>query len=180
MFENFTFGQEEFVIILLVVFVIGSVQGGLSMKSIISRFDRRRRKRIRNITIILAIIFILYAITNIGKFTGTADLPEIPTNIPTNLEELDKISENFTQDLGLWEIISLAIPVIVFLLGQLGRIRRKARIFLMILGVAGFSIMMFVTFVDYVPSQIVVNVYIVYQVGIVIGSVFVGLVYGRF
>lgn len=174
MFENitYTFGESEFFAIIVIVFAVGVIQSSMTGASILRRFDRRRRKRIKYIAIFIAILFTVYAFTNINKFTSTSDLPEITTNIPTNFGELEKIGQDLIHlDLDLWGIISIAIPAIVFLFGRIGRMSRARKRFLMVVGIGAFAVMTFVTVTDYVPSPTVINMYISYQVGIVFGGV---------
>lgn len=168
----FFIGENEYIVIISIVFIIGFIQAAISTSSILRRFDRRRRGRIRIIAVMIVIIFILFAFTNIERFTDPQKLPEIQGELPQNWDDVKELSENLIgEDKGLWGGISIAVPIIVFLLGRIGRAGVIARRFLTGTSIIAFLAMAFVILTNYVPSESVVNLYLVYQAGIMIGAV---------
>lgn len=163
---------NTYVVIMIVVFSIGFSQVAISLVSFIHSFDQRRRKRLRTIAILIVIVFGLYTLINIDRFTDPTALPEIHAEMPSKLEDLEELSKNLiSEDIGLWGMISIIIPIIVFLIGRRGDVEGIARTFLNVVSIGAFFVMAFVTLTNYVPSQAVTNIYITYQGGIMMGAI---------
>lgn len=162
-----TFTENELFVLIIIVATIGIFHGFFSSTSLITRFDQRRRRRIKKIAIILSCIFIIVPIINVDKFVNPQNMIEIPNEFLTNAEETMEII--MRQGYSGW--ISLLVPLIVPMASIGSKHKLGVRYFMNVISVFTMVIFGMIMFTDYVPGQIAITLYISFQIGISIGGI---------
>jgi len=159
--------QRELFVFVAIAIIFGVMNGFFSSNSIIRRFDQRHRKRVRNIGVIISIIFIAVPIINVDKFVNPQNMIDIPDEFPTNTEGAMEIIMG--QGIAGWVFLSL--PLIIPLASLGSTHGTGIKYFMRAVSIASIGIFAAIMFTDYMPGQIAITLFISFQVGIIIGGI---------
>ncbi len=160
-------GLQYFLIISLIIFVIGYVQGHLTGSAIRHRFHVGHRF-IRLISIPVAGLFFLQAIIRINSMSnvGSSSLAQ-----PVSIQDLSGLS-HFAQSLlpqDVFSAISLGLPVTIILLTVIARIRGRTRIFIMTVSLIALGFMISVKYLGVNIDDEIMTWYVLYQFAVPTG-----------
>jgi len=162
--------QDNPVIIpILIAIVIGVIHGIYLGRRFLEKIDKRR-KRTKPIVIGFTILIILVVFVNYEKFSNPTPISGT-FEIPVNPDDVVIFAQNFIVERGLFGIISMILPVMVFVLGRGSEKKGVVMRFMQITGLSSTAAVMAVTILDIVPNQDAIMIFSAYQISIAIGAI---------
>ena len=161
--------EENFLISFAVVFGIGILQGAVLAKGMRTRFPSLKRHA-RAASVILLILFSIYAITNVFKFAIPTKFSVSEIRAPTTPEEgLELLLNILGLNAGFFTVIAMFVTITIIVFLRFAEISRPFQYFIFGISVIMLILAMLGRFTDYVPTVFQILMYAFYQFGLTLG-----------
>ena len=164
-----TIAEDNFLISLSIVLVVGVLQGLILGRGIRKKFPGLKNHA-RIVSISLLILFTINTIANVIKFAIPEKLSLSQLEIPTTPEEgMTLLFNVLGLNTGFGTALAMFISITLILIFRFAEIPNIARYFIFGLSVITVSAFFIARFTDFVPTFFQIILYALYQFGITVG-----------